>query len=240
MIRLNKYISDCGVCSRRKADDLISQGRVRLNDLVVEDFGLWISHSDKVYVDGKLINKAEDKYYIMLNKPKGYISAVSDDRGRKTVVELVKDINARLYPVGRLDYDTEGMLLLTNDGEFSYKMTHPKHRILKTYLVKVKKRPSYEQIKKLRAGIQLEEFLAKPHEVKIVKSNREFTSVLISIWDGKNREVRRMFQAVGYSNIGLKRIGIAGMELNGLPLGKYRMLTEEEVKYLEEKADDNL
>ncbi|SHH10289.1 ribosomal large subunit pseudouridine synthase B [Thermosyntropha lipolytica DSM 11003] len=232
-MRLAKYLAEAGIASRRKAEELIKQKRVKLNGNVVETLGVKIDpEKDKVEVDGKAVNISNDKIYILLNKPAGYISSVYDPQGRPTVVQLIKDIDTRIYPVGRLDFDTEGLLLLTNDGDFTNLMLHPRYEITKTYEAWVKGVVSSEALKKLRKGVLLEDGITAPAKVRIIKRGRNETLLEIKIHEGRKRQVKRMCKAVGYPVLRLKRTGLAFLNLNGLKTGEYRHLHPDEVERL--------
>ncbi len=227
MIRLQKFISDAGVTSRRKAEELIVSGRVKVNGTVAE-IGCKVDElKDIVEVDGKKITLNEKNVYILLNKPVGYLSSVTDDRGRKTVVELV-GIKERIFPVGRLDYDTEGLLILTNDGDFTYKVTHPKFEINKTYIATLDKKAEWDKIKILNEGVEIEDYVGKANELSVI--NEEKNEVLITISQGKNRQVRKMFEKTGYTVKKLRRIRIGGLMLGNLPKGQWRELSKKEAE----------
>ncbi len=233
MERLQKVIAHAGIASRRKAEELIIEGKVKVNGQVVRELGTKVTASDSIEVEGIKIEK-EEKVYYLLYKPRGVISAVSDDRGRKTVVDLFPHVEQRIFPVGRLDYETSGVLLLTNDGDFSNLLTHPRYNIDKTYVAKVKGAPSREDIKKLERGIMLEDGKTAPARLKVLSSNREHgTSIIsITIHEGRNRQVRRMFEAIGCPVQKLKREQFAFLGLHGLNAGESRELTAHEVKQL--------
>ncbi len=227
MIRLQKFISDSGLTSRRKAEELILSGRVKVNG-VIAALGCKVDElKDTVEVDGKKIALSERAVYILLNKPVGYLSSVTDDRGRKTVVELV-GIKERIFPVGRLDYDTEGLLLLTNDGDFTYKVTHPKFEINKTYIATVDKKVEWDKIKILKDGVKIEDYIGKAKELSVVDEAEN--KVLITISQGKNRQVRKMFEKTGYTVKKLRRISIGGLKLEGLKKGQWRELSKKEAE----------
>ncbi len=229
MIRLQKYISDSGYTSRRKAEELITQGRVKVNGNIAA-LGCKVDEvNDVVEIDSKIISKEENKVYIMLNKPTGYLSSVSDDRGRKTVVDLV-NVKERVFPVGRLDFDTEGLLILTNDGEFTYKITHPKFEITKTYLAKLDKKVNPKDLEPFLKGIEIEDYIAKAKEVNLI--NEDKNEVLITISQGKNRQVRKMFDKIGYKVIRLKRISIGKLMLGKLNSGEWKTLSQNELDKL--------
>ena len=237
-VRLQKYIAMCGVASRRAGEQLISDGVVAVNGKKVTEQGVKVEiGADSVTVFGKLIKPVQKKYYIMLNKPIGYVSTAKDQFERPNVTDLVKDeIKARLYPVGRLDYDTEGLLLMTNDGDFAYKITHPKHNVEKTYIAAVNGGITAPKLNKLRRGVTLSDgFLTSPAEVSIIDAKAGQSLVKITIHEGKNRQVRRMFEAVGLKVTALKRISISGVELGNLPVGRWRHLTSHEISKLKEQ-----
>ncbi len=228
MERINKYIASCGICSRRKADELIQEGKVELNGKVVTNLGEKVEEKDIVKIDGKEIFKEEKKVYIALNKPKGYVTTNSDQFNRKSVVELIHE-NVRLFPVGRLDMYTEGLLILTNDGEFSNLMMHPRNKIEKTYVVTTNTMVSNEQIETLKNGVDIGDYITRPAKVKMISKDK----LEIVISEGKNRQVRRMCEAVGINLLNLKRVKIGKIELGNLQTGKYRYLTEKEKKSME-------
>ena len=227
MIRLNKYIAECGICSRRKADILIESGKVLVNDIVIKDLGVKIDDTkDQVKVDGKTISK-EDKYvYIMLNKPKGYVTTNSEQFGRKSVIDLI-DTDYRIFPIGRLDMNTEGLLLLTNDGEFANKLMHPKNKVEKTYIANVKGNITEEKIENLRNGVDIGGYITKPAQVRIISKDKNEIEIKIS--EGKNRQVRKMCEAVGLKVINLKRTSVGKLNLGNLKIGKYRYLNKNEI-----------
>lgn len=232
-MRLAKYLAQAGVASRRKAEEMIEQKRVKVNGVTVENQGVKIDpERDIVEVDGQKIEKCKDKIYILLNKPAGYISSVYDPQGRPTVVELIKGENARIYPVGRLDFDTEGLLLLTNDGDFTNLMLHPRYEITKTYEAWIKGSITEEALERLRKGVLLEDGLTSPAQVRVIKKEREKTLLEIKIHEGRKRQVKRMCKEVGYPVIKLRRTAFAFLDLKGLAVGEYRYLTADEVERL--------
>ena len=239
MERLQKVIAYAGVASRRKAEQLITEGKVKVNGTVVRELGTKVSNSDTIEVEGVKLEK-ENKVYFLLYKPKGYISAVTDDKGRKTVVDIFKKhVPERIFPVGRLDYDTTGLLLLTNDGEFSYQLTHPKFKIDKTYVARVKGVPTIEGLKKLQRGIKLEDGKTAPAKVSMTSFDEKSGKAIceITIHEGRNRQVRRMFEAIGTPVVKLKREQFAFLTLGNLKPGEYRQLTKQEVKWLRVLAE---
>lgn len=238
MERLQKMLAHAGVASRRKSEQLILEGKVSVNGKVIKELGVKVSPTDTVEVEGVKLEK-EQKVYHLLYKPKGVISAVTDDRGRKTVADLFPHIPERLFPVGRLDYETSGLLIMTNDGDFSYMVTHPKFKIDKTYVARLKGVPSKEQLRPLERGIVLEDGKTAPAHVKLLsaetKANKSI--VEITIHEGKNRQVRRMFDAIGFPVQKLKRERFAFLTLHGLNAGDSRELSAHEIKLLRVMAE---
>lgn len=229
-IRLQKYISECGEASRRTAEKMITDGRVKVGKSIVTELGTKVDPENvKVYVDGKLISRTKKKYYIALNKPKGYITTLSDQFDRHTVVELTQDINERLYPVGRLDYDSEGLLFLTNDGDFAQLITHPSKKINKTYKAVVKGTPDPLKLAALKQGIVLDGKKTAPALVQLTKSLENTAELTITISEGRNRQVRRMCEEIGHEVLRLTRTSVGGVKLGNLPRGKWRHLTESEL-----------
>lgn len=231
-MRLNKYIAAAGVCSRRKADELIANGNVRINGAVMKEMGYDVADGDTVQVNGRIISAASKKVYVAVNKPLGYITSMDDDRSRATVAELVADIPERLFPVGRLDYNTTGLLIMTNDGDLTYTLTHPKHEVWKTYIATVSGVISDNRIARLRKGVDIGGFVTSPAKVRVIKQMPRHAVVEISIHEGKNRQVRKMFAAVGNKVQELERVSIGDIRLGRLMSGHYRKLTREEIEYL--------
>ncbi len=234
-MRINKYIASCGVASRRKAEELIISGRVTINGELVTDLSTKIDEiKDIVEVDGKVINQEEKKVYLLLNKPEGYITTVKDQFDRPSVLDILKDIEEMVYPVGRLDYETSGLLILTNDGELTYKLTHPKHEVEKTYLASVNGIFTPEEKKIFENGLKIEDYTTAKAKLKIIKTDVEknYSVCKITIHEGKNRQVRKMCKAVGHPVRNLRRIQMGRINIRGLEIGEYRNLTEDEVKYL--------
>ncbi len=232
-MRLNKYLAECGLGSRRACDKLIQEGKVRINGKPAA-LGAEVLEHDSVTVSGRAVNPPSRHTYVMLHKPKGYITSASDEKGRKTVFELVKNTNVRLFPVGRLDYDTEGLLLLTNDGELCEKLTHPSHQVGKTYVAKIEGEISEDEVKRMRAGLVIDEGEAatKRSSVDVLEKGEGFTKLELVIYEGRNRQIRKMFEAVDKKVIFLKRTAIGEIRLGGLSRGEYRYLNERELKYL--------
>lgn len=230
-MRINKYLAQCGVAGRRACDKLISEGRVSVNGKVA-DLGLDVEEGDSVKVDGKILTVQKNEYYI-LHKPKGYISTVSDDKGRKTVLDILGSGVGRVYPVGRLDYDSEGLLILTTDGELAQHLTHPSNEVPKTYTVKVEGRLTENDLNPIRSGIEIEGgYVTKKCRAHIIETNKEYTKVELTLREGKNREIRKMFAAIGKEVTLLKRTKVGELSLRGLERGAFRKLTPAEVNYL--------
>lgn len=231
-MRINKYIAASGLCSRRKADELISNGNVKVNGASMREPGYDVKEGDKVVVNGKPIETKQKLEYVAINKPLGVVTTVSDDRDRETVMEIVADVDARLFPVGRLDYNTSGLLIMTNDGDMAYRLTHPKHEVTKTYVAVVQGVLSDARVNKLRQGVDIGGFVTSPAKVKIIKGTKTSTTVEITIHEGKNRQVRKMFAAVGNKVVALERVAIGDIKLGRLAVGHYRKLSREEIEYL--------
>ena len=230
-IRLQKYLADCGIASRRKSEELIKQGQVKVNGKTITELGTKvIPNKDIVEYNGKKIELKKEYVYILLNKPIGYVTTVKDQFNRDSVLDLVKT-NKRLVPVGRLDMYTSGALILTNDGDFVYKVTHPKHEIEKTYTVTIIGIVKKEKVEKLKKGVEIEDYITKPAKVKILKIDEEKNQsrLEITIHEGKNRQVRKMCEAIGHKVLALHRSKIAGIDVKDIPLGKWRYLNSKEV-----------
>ena len=229
MERLQKVIAASGVASRRKAEELIVEGKVKVNGQTITELGTKVSDKDRIEVNGEILTKELKEYYL-LNKPRGVVTTTADDKGRKTVVDLIPT-NARIYPVGRLDYDTTGVLLLTNDGDFANILMHPASEVEKVYVAKLKGIIKGEQINQLKEGIMLDDTLVKPSRVKLKKADPKANTsmVQITIHEGKNHQVKRMFDAVGFEVLKLKRDKEAFFDLKNLQSGEFRKLTPKEV-----------
>ena len=233
-IRLQKYMANSGVASRRKCEEYILQGKVKINGKVVTELGTKIFPSkDEIIFDGQKINSKEEKIYILLNKPIGYVTTTNDQFGREDVLDLVK-VRERIVPVGRLDMYTSGALILTNDGDFVYRVTHPKHEINKTYTVTLKGIILKEEVEKLQNGVDIGDYVTKPAKVKILKTDEEKQNsrLEITIHEGKNRQVRRMCEAIGKKVLALHRTKIGDISVKDVPLGKWRKLRQDEIKKL--------
>ena len=231
-MRINKYIASAGICSRRKADELITNGNVKVNGAVLTSPGYEVCEGDKVTVNGKPIDAERKKVYILLNKPIGYVTTVSDELGRATVMELVTDFEERLFPVGRLDYNTSGLLILTNDGDVANKLMHPSKELDKTYRAVVSGILTRGKIARLEKGVDIGGFRTSPAKVEVRKHNRNSTVVDITIHEGKNHQVRRMFKAIDTPVQTLERIKIGNLVIGRLAVGGYRKLGPAEVEYL--------
>ena len=234
-MRINKYIALCGVASRRKAEELILAGRVTVNDEVMTELSYKVDEeNDIVKVDDKLIKEENKLVYILLNKPEGYITTVKDQFDRPSVLDLVSDIKERVYPIGRLDYETSGLLLLTNDGDLTYKLTHPKHEVDKTYVARVKGKLTKEEIERFKTGLKIEDYTTAPAKLTVIKYDEQRDSSLleIKIHEGKNRQVRKMCKAINHPVLRLRRSAMGKIKIGDCEIGKYRYLTEDEIKYL--------
>lgn len=231
MTRLNKYMAECGVGARRKCDEIIAQGRVAVNGKFQKELGLKIDEAaDNVHVDGRLLRRVERYEYVILNKPKGLVTTAADEKSRRTVLDLVR-FRTRLFPVGRLDVDTTGLLLLTNDGNLAYRLTHPKFHVQKVYEVRLNSDLSRYHKQDLEAGIQLEEGKTAPCKMEYIDFD-DRRRVRVTLYQGWNRQMRRMFEKVGYEVRGLRRCGFASLNLRGLKIGAWRRLLPQEVARL--------
>lgn len=231
-IRLQKHLAESGIASRRKAEELIEAGKVRVNGRVASIGSKVDPVRDKVTVSGKPVVAVREKRYIMLHKPRGFVTTVSDELGRKCVMDLVEDVGVRLFPVGRLDRDSEGLLFLTNDGEFANRLTHPSSHVNKTYRVTVKGEVTDEQVLRMSEGIEIDGRKTLPCDCFVAERKTDRTVLFFVICEGRNRQIRRMCEAVGLSVLRLKRTEIAGVKLGMLPQGKWRDLNEREMKRL--------
>ncbi len=231
-MRLQKFLASCGVASRRKSEELIRDGRVKINDKVVTKMGIKVDpETDSVSVDGKDIVLEGHKIYILLNKPEGYVTTVREQFNRKKVTDLV-DIPYRIFPVGRLDYNTSGLLILTNDGELTYRLTHPKFEVPKTYIAKIRGTLDKRKLNNFQDGLRIGDYITSPAEIKILKKIDGDCFVEITIREGRNRQVRRMCSAIGHPVLKLKRIKMGKINIGDLKVGDWRYLNEEEIKYL--------
>jgi 23S rRNA pseudouridine2605 synthase len=232
-VRLHKILADAGIASRRKGEELILAGRVSVNNKIIRELGVMADPAcDRIRVDGKPLPKPAPKVYFLLNKPRGIITSLHDPEGRTTIKDLIPRLKVKIFPVGRLDYDTEGLLLLTNDGEIALRLSHPRYRIPRTYLVKVKGVLAAEEIGKIEKGVKLEDGISP--EIKVTPRRRlqKNSVVQVTLHEGRNRVIKRTFEAVGHPVLRLKRIGFASLTLEGLLPGEYRPLTAEEIEDL--------
>ena len=233
-IRLQKYIAECGIASRRKAEELILEGKIRVNGIIVTELGTKINPSkDIVEYNNKVIEPEQRNVYILLNKPIGYVTTVKDQFNRPSVLDLVK-VKERIVPVGRLDFYTSGALILSNDGDFVYKITHPKHEVNKTYNVTVKGIINDDEIEALRIGIKIDNYITKPAKVKILKTDKDknISRIQITIHEGKNRQIRKMCEAIGKKVLALHRSKIGNIDVKDLKIGEWRYLTDAEISDL--------
>lgn len=232
-VRLQKYLADAGISSRRKAEEYILEGKVKVNGQVITSLGTKVHpDQDTVHYNDQIVRSSKKKVYILLNKPENYVTTVDDQFNRPTVIDLLHSVSERVYPVGRLDYNTSGLLLLTNDGDLTYKITHPKHHINKVYIATVKGTPNEASINKLRDGIKIDGYKTAPAKVKITDRFGNNAILQITIHEGRNRQVRKMCEGIGHPVISLKRIAIGDIVIGDLPTGKFRYLTDQEINYL--------
>ena len=237
MERLQKVIANAGVCSRRQAEQLILDNKVKVNGVIVNELGSKVNPEDKVEVEGKLLS-GEAKVYILLNKPKNCVSTLQDDRDRPTVMDYLKDIKERVYPIGRLDFDTTGVLLFTNDGDFANALAHPSHNIDKVYIATVKGVISIDELKPLAEGVEIDFRKTAPAQLRIIKANieKDYTVIEIIIHEGRNRQIKKMFEAINIRVMKLNRDKFAGLTAVGVEEGKYRHLTSSEIERLKKEA----
>jgi pseudouridine synthase len=239
--RLQKVLAKAGIASRRKAEELIRQGRVKVDGRVVTEMGIQVDpDQQQIEFDGKPVTVEEKKVYVLLHKPAGYVSTVHDPQGRPIVTELIRDIKERVFPVGRLDLDTEGALLLTNDGELAQKILHPSFEVNKTYRASVKGRPGKEKVEMLSRGIDIDGQKTWPAQVKLLSVGNTKTTLQITIHEGRKRQVRRMCEAVGHPVLKLKRIAYGKLKLGNLEPGKFRYLSPKDLQLIFAKKNSSL
>ncbi len=235
LIRLQKYLALCGAASRRASEKLISEGHVQVNGITVKEMGIQIDETrDQVVLDGRILRPESRKHYLAYNKPIGEVTTVSDPEGRATVMDKFRDYPVRLFPVGRLDYDSEGLLLLTNDGDMMNRLLHPSHEVDKVYWIKVSNQVTDEEIRRLKRGVMIDGRLTSPAQVRLIRRETFDTVLIITIHEGRNRQVRKMIEAIGHQVVHLKRIGFGPVSLEDLPSGYWRPLTESELQKLRE------
>ncbi|MEK7307010.1 MAG: pseudouridine synthase [Nitrospirota bacterium] len=231
--RLQKIIANAGIASRRRAEALIMAGRVTVNGAVITKLGTKADgEKDHIKVDGKLIHRKERDVYLILNKPKGYITTLDDPQGRPAVTDLLRGVKGRVYPVGRLDYNSEGLIFFTNDGNLAHRLTHPSRGVRKTYLVKVDGQLTDEEMTEIKNGVKLEDGLTAPASIRKIRRTDENSWVEMTIHEGRKRQIRRMFERIGHPVMKLKRIRMGSLELGDLPSGSYRFLTIDELRSL--------
>jgi 23S rRNA pseudouridine2605 synthase len=231
-MRLQKYMASCGVASRRACEELISAGRVTVDGTVITLMGMQVEPDQTVCVDGKRITPETEKHYILYHKPAGEMSTASDPEGRATVLDKFKDYPVRLYPVGRLDYDSEGLLLLTNDGDLAERMLHPSKEVEKTYLARVKGNVTAEEVSQLVKGVMIDGHLTSRAKVRVIHADERYTDLLITIHEGRNRQVRKMTEAIGHEVMMLRRVRFGPLTLGELKRGQWRELTGKEIEDL--------
>lgn len=232
-VRLQKYLAMAGVASRRAGEQMIREGRVKVNGQTVTEMGVTVEPAvDQVEVDNRLVTPVAKKEYILLYKPVGYVTTLKDPYGRQTVKDLVKEVGTRVFPVGRLDLDTSGLLLLTNDGELANRLTHPSFGVEKEYLARVHDLPGSDVLHKLEKGVKLDDGYTAPAKVRLIKGSRPTSSLSLTIKEGRNRQVRRMLEAVNHPVVSLRRVRLGPLTLTGLKNGQWRRLKNEEVKAL--------
>lgn len=233
-MRLQKYLASCGVASRRASEKMIAEGRVSVDGIVITEMGTKVEEGQIVRVDGKPVTPEAKKYYVMYHKPAGEVTTVQDPEGRATVLDRFRDFPARLYPVGRLDYDSEGLLLLTNDGELTERMLHPSREVDKVYLARVSNVVTPEEARRLERGVMVDGRLTSHAKAKILSTQNLFTDMLITIHEGRNRQVRKMVEQIGHQVVMLRRIRFGPLKLGDLPRGMWRPLTDDELAQIKE------
>ena len=232
-VRLQKYLAEAGIAARRKAEELILAGKVQVNGVTVTELGTKVDDKkDEVYYNGKPVKNNERLVYIMLNKPEGFVTTAKDQFDRPTVMDLIKGVKERVVPVGRLDYDTSGLLLLTNDGELTFKLTHPSKKVEKTYMAKLFGKPDEKNIREFRYGVTIDSGVTQPAKLEIVEDLGKYCMCKITITEGKNRQVRKMCDAIKHPVATLKRVATGEVELGDLKKGAFRYLTDKEIEYL--------
>jgi len=231
-MRINKYLALSGLGSRRKVEELVTNGKIKVNGKVERNLSADIKDTDIVYFENRAVKPTSNFVYYKLNKPKGYVTTVSDEKDRKTVMDLLRAVHTRVYPVGRLDYDTEGLLLLTNDGDLTNILTRPRSEIEKTYIVHIESGITKDEIKKLTSGVEIDGYTTKPCSIEAIEIGEKLSKLRITITEGKNRQIRKMFESIEKNVIFLRRVQIGEIRLGGLSRGEYAPLNAKELKYL--------
>ena len=231
-MRINKFLALAGIDSRRKVEQHILAGKVKVNGKVVRDLATDIKDTDIVYFENRAVKVNSNYVYYKLNKPKGYVTTVSDDKERKTVMDLMRGVHTRVYPVGRLDYDTEGLLILTNDGDITNTLTKPNSEVKKTYVAHIESGITKEEIKTLTTGVKIDDYTTKPCSIEPIEIGEKLSKLKVTITEGKNRQIRKMFESVGKNVVFLRRVQIGEIRLGGLSRGEYTPLNAKELKYL--------
>lgn len=231
-MRINKYLAQAGLGSRRKVEELVTAGKIKVNGKIERNLSVEIKDTDIVSFENRVVKPVVNYVYYKLNKPKGYVTTVSDEKDRKTVMDLLRAVHTRVYPVGRLDYDTEGLLLLTNDGDITNILTKPNSEVKKTYVVHIESGITKDEIKKLTSGIDIGGYTTKPCSIELVELGEKLSKLRITITEGKNRQIRRMFEAMDKNVIFLRRVQIGEIRLGGLSRGEYAPLNPKEIRYL--------
>lgn len=231
-MRINKFLAQAGIDSRRKVEEHILNGKVKVNGKVVKDLATDIKDTDIVYFENRPVKVSSNYVYYKLNKPKGYVTTVSDDKERKTVMDLLRGVHTRVYPVGRLDYDTEGLLILTNDGDITNTLTKPNSEVKKTYIAHIESNITKDEIKKLTSGVEIDGYTTKPCSIEPMELGENLSKLKVTITEGKNRQIRKMFASIGKEVVFLRRVQIGEIRLGGLSRGEYAPLNAKELKYL--------
>lgn len=237
-MRINKYLAQAGLGSRRKVEEFVLLGKIKVNGKIVKDLATEIKETDVVSFNNKNLRTVSNFVYYKLNKPKGYVTTVSDDKDRKTVMDLLRGVHYRVYPIGRLDYDSEGLLLFTNDGEITNLLTKPNSHIEKTYIVHIESRISNDEIKTLTEGVDIGGYTTKPCSIKPIEIGEKLSKLSITITEGKNRQIRKMFESIGKNVVFLRRTQIGEIKLGGISRGEYVALNTKEIKYLKSLKKD--
>ena len=231
-MRINKFLAQAGLGSRRKVEELVLNGKVKVNGKVIRELATDVKDTDVVSCDNKPIKQTEKLVYYKLHKPKGYVTTVSDEKERKTVMDLMRGVHYRVYPVGRLDYETEGLLIMTNDGEVTNKLTKPNSEVKKVYMVHIESDITKDEVKKLSSGVDIGGYTTKPCSVEVIDTSEKLSKLKVTITEGKNRQVRKMFEAIDKNVIFLRRTQIGDIVLGGLSRGEYTQLNPKEIRYL--------